>query len=347
MAKASPGKLRSLELGRFLAASIVAIAHLLLFINARAATPADQLFGGVEAPGALGVQYFFVLSGFVMMSAHYRDFGRWRSVPKFWWRRACRIYPMYWLALAIPIYYLYGMMTPHFSFGLLSLEPLTFPEFISPAWSLRYEIAFYIMFGLCLAPWFGKPLLICWVVAVFCLWGPFASLTHLEAVLFGPAVIQGHFLSFFEMYFFDGLLTGWLFMKFAPGRGVALATLILGVAAFGLSLPLIDWGRAYGSPHVLAFVGLELGATMLGLAWLESHGTLRIARICGFLGALSYPLYLLHSALMLAEDRFISKHLSYGGVWAWFIILFAIMYALSAGATLLFDQPVQRLLRRI
>lgn len=77
-ASAHPAKQGSkfliLELGRFIAASLVVLTHLLPQVNDYAALGGRELFHGWQPPGAIGVQYFFVLSGFVMMTAHIKDF---------------------------------------------------------------------------------------------------------------------------------------------------------------------------------------------------------------------------------------------------------------------------------
>jgi exopolysaccharide production protein ExoZ len=103
--------LGSLEIGRFVAASLVMLAHYLADLPRYARHPGELFYTGVHTFSAAAVQFFFVLSGFVMMTAHRRDFGRLASIQKFWFRRAGRIYPVYWLSLAIMVGYLHGFLT--------------------------------------------------------------------------------------------------------------------------------------------------------------------------------------------------------------------------------------------
>lgn len=349
--KAAKEKLYTLELGRFLAASVVVLTHWLPEVNSHARA-GQQIFGGFAAPGALGVQYFFVLSGFVMASAHHQDFGRLSSPLKFWWRRACRIYPVYWLALCIPAYYLYGFMTPDFSFRLFSLVPWSNAEFIAPAWTLRYEMSFYIMFGLALLPYIGRPILALWIFAVFWRWAPHGLLgiLHLPPPYLINKLSSGwadKFTAYQDFYFFAGLLAGILAVKWRPGVTWSAVLTAFGCIAGLLALPYIKWGDAYGPPAFVMMFCLVLAALLLGVAGLERNGKLRLPRLAATLGALSYPLYILHTPLMLVFHTN-AAHLRFGGFGMYFLFLagLVVIYAASQFVTVFYDQPIQKGLRR-
>ncbi len=237
--------LASLEFGRFIAASLVVLTHVLGDVPRYGLRPNETILGAIHPPTPIAVQYFFVLSGFVMMTAHQRDFGRLAALPRYWWRRACRLYPVYWLSLGIVAYYVFGALTPGLAFRLASLLPVATQELVPPAWSLRYEVAFYVMFGLCLLPFIGRAILVFWVLAVFWCWRP-ASMHgfllcaptrafdwfsyHYAAIFFAP----------FDLFFFAGLLGGWVFGRFAlpPGRGVPV--LGAGLLVLALCGPALD-----------------------------------------------------------------------------------------------------------
>ena len=124
-------KLGSLEVGRFIAASLVVISHVAPTVNNYAARADERILPHFDV-GPLGVAYFFVLSGFVMASNHAKDFGRLAAVPKFLWRRACRIFPMFWLAMTIPIYCQFAALKPVAMAQLLSLVPIDTAELLPP-----------------------------------------------------------------------------------------------------------------------------------------------------------------------------------------------------------------------
>jgi exopolysaccharide production protein ExoZ len=342
----------SLEIGRFVAASVVVIDHLLSDIGRHSAIAGISILGGLAFPGAIAVQFFFVLSGFVMMTAHHADFGRAAALPRFWWRRICRIYPAYWVTLLIPIHYLYAFLTPSYLANLVSLWPVDVVEYNPPAWTLRYEVAFYLVFGLCLLPKVGRPLLALWVAAVCWVWCPPALLSQVGLV--PPAALTrfathaaSRFLAPFEFYFFAGLLGGWIVVARPVGRWAAFGALTVGVAALAAMLPATHWGHDFGSPAMAVPGGLSFAAVILGLAVLERHGVLRFGRMAKRLGAMSYPLYILHAPLLLIVTVH-TKGRTYGLPTLYVVALLGLVsiYALSAIFAFGIDQPIQRLLRR-
>lgn len=350
-------RLYVLELGRFIAAFAVFIGHLALLTNNHAADPGQKIFGGVEFPAALGVQYFFVLSGFVMLHAHHGDFGKINAVPRFWWRRMCRIYPVYWLALAIPVDLVPFGPSPGAIVHIVTLDPgLLGPqyvqEYILPAWSLRYEIAFYLMFGLCLLPYVGKPLLACWVF--LCIWrwsGPLIALFHppFMMALYHLALTYGlKFIDFFEYYFFAGMAAAAVYLRRLLSRRVSMFLLAVSAILLILLLPSEAWGLTYGKPLFSLELAFAVAGIILGLAELERHGAIRLGRYAKWAGAISYPLYIFHgSIIMLSETRFPwgTDHLL--GLYIHFAIVAAITLMISALVAFLFDMPVQRALRRL
>ena len=346
-------KLRSLELGRFIAAMLVMLSHAVPYVNAHAAPGAARVFGNMLFPGPLGVQYFFVLSGFVMASAHYADFGRLAAVPQFWWRRACRIYPAYWLALCIPLAYLYHATTPGIAVHMVLLDPWYGQEYIPATWSLRLEMAFYIAFGLCLLPYIGKPLLGFWVFFTLWIW-ILAAIAPIHPALLGALVHvvllhAADFVSLFEVYFFAGLAAGFAYIKCRFTWRIWAGLLVVGTLAFVLLLPMEGWGVLYGShpPFVLGMAA-ALAVLLLGLAGLERGGGLHLGSWAGWLGAISYPIYIFHEPVMLI----ITNQLRWGslgtaGLYTHFALLCAAILTISALVTALFDQPLQRALRRL
>ncbi|MFX8653275.1 acyltransferase family protein, partial [Acinetobacter baumannii] len=58
-------------------------------------------FSSIFLWGRWGVCFFFVLSGFIIAHVHWKDLGSPDRVSGFLWRRLVRIFPTYWLALAI------------------------------------------------------------------------------------------------------------------------------------------------------------------------------------------------------------------------------------------------------
>jgi peptidoglycan/LPS O-acetylase OafA/YrhL len=345
--------LGSLEICRFIAASVVVLTHFTPDLASHEAPGSKTIFDSVTMPGTFAVLFFFVLSGFVMMTAHHGDFGNVRAVPKFWWRRACRIYPMYWVALLVPVYYFYRSVSPALMVKFVSLQPAGLAgDLIPPAWSLRFEISFYIMFGLCLLPYIGRVLLAVWVAAVVWCWFPAGWLDFLGLPkAFYVNWMLGHglygFIAFFDFYFFAGLLAGWIFVKIPVPRTVAFALIAAGIAGLLSVLPAMHWGYDFGNPILAIPSGFAVAGLIVGLALLERSGLFTLGAAARWLGAMSYPLYILHAPLLLISYMELNgvklrapELFLLGAVW-----LLAI-YVVCAVLTFCFDQPLQKLLRR-
>lgn len=328
------------------------LAHLILMVQSYAAEPGSMVLGNWSPPGAIAVQYFFVLSGFVMLTAHLRDFNRLGAPLKFWWRRACRIFPMYWLALGLAAVYFYKEATPGLILQMVTLAPANFTDWVSPAWSLRFEMGFYIMFGLALLPRIGKPLLAIWVVMV--LWMCRPSWLWVTPALPLPywlaqvlSVSSSRFFDGLAILFFAGLLCGWLYLKFPLSQRTGWVVLAAGIAGICASMPMQDWGYTYPARSLTLPISCSLGAFILGLANLERCGVFRTGRLATALGSVSYPLYILHMPLIVVViTQFHLPKLHMTGLYTALLGGTVIVYAISAAATFWLDQPLQRWLRQ-
>lgn len=130
-------RLPSLTSLRWFAASAVVLRH------------ADYAFGvdaGLVGPqGAVGVSFFFILSGFVLTWA-------WRSVDSprdFYRRRLARILPAYWVVLVLSVPFGVAAWRLGFAATLLQAwvpDPDVYYGGNSIAWSLSAEMFFYALF---------------------------------------------------------------------------------------------------------------------------------------------------------------------------------------------------------
>ena len=143
-------RLESLEIGRFVAALLVAVFHIESSIRKQYPDYTLDIF----RYGHAGVEYFFVLSGFVMYWVHNYDIGLKHKGIVFLKKRAIRILPMYWLAL---LSMLVGLVAfPHLREGATSsmvnnlcdlfLLPHQGEMLLGVAWTLRQEFVFYMVF---------------------------------------------------------------------------------------------------------------------------------------------------------------------------------------------------------
>ena len=151
------------EAMRALASISVALFH---FCNQLYSTGAQL----VASYGWLGVDVFFVISGFVIpLSLYGRRYGV-RDFPSFLLRRLVRLEPAYLVSIAAVVVLQYassvapgfrGQM-PDYSFPqlashLLYLVPLTNYDWLLPVyWSLAYEFVFYVTVGLTFSYLIGR-----------------------------------------------------------------------------------------------------------------------------------------------------------------------------------------------
>ncbi len=88
---------------RGLAAVLVVLFHAQVVVGQN---PVDGIMGRILSNGALGVDIFFVLSGFIITLVHQADLGRPDRCARYLWRRFSRIYPAVFImsALALATY---------------------------------------------------------------------------------------------------------------------------------------------------------------------------------------------------------------------------------------------------
>lgn len=98
----------------------------------------------------MGVSIFFVISGFLLYRPFVAGAAEGRpalAMRRFWWRRALRIVPAYWVALTVLWALGWVEMGPHpwrLYLFLQIYDAHTILKGIVPAWSLNTEVTFYL-----------------------------------------------------------------------------------------------------------------------------------------------------------------------------------------------------------
>lgn len=343
-------KLRSIELLRGVAALSVAIAHADSLIGGNADLPFTR-WHQFAMPGTAGVEFFFVLSGFVMALAHGAEIGPGGHVGRFLWKRFCRIYPLYWIVLAWPLHQFWGApsVTPAAIAQWASLAPVRTDNLIIVAWTLRQEVMFYLVLSLCLLPRIGPAVLALWIAATATFWFvvPAPKLPGTAGILWS------HVFSIFNFEFFAGLAAGWLLRRAPAGRRSGAALLAAGLALVAWRMSQDGWGVEYGPVIARPIYGAAYAAVILGCATLERTGGFhfgpRAARAAWLAGAISYPLYLVHLPVLDVAARILGQ----GGIAAnigpdaTFAALLASAVVGGLVLALAVDQPLQHVLRRV
>ena len=152
---------RSLQAGRAVAAIMVVLFHLGSVIAL------DKYFGysAFSIPfsfGDSGVEFFFVLSGFIIYAAHRSDISKPHKFNAYIKKRLIRIYPTYWI-IFLPIFFI-ALVIPSLSgtvphdWMIIIKSLLLVPQdksivggtgapVIIVAWTLQYEMFFYLLFA--------------------------------------------------------------------------------------------------------------------------------------------------------------------------------------------------------
>jgi peptidoglycan/LPS O-acetylase OafA/YrhL len=252
--------------------------------------------------GDSGVDFFFVLSGFIILLVHGRDFGQPRRLGAYLRKRCLRIYPTYWAAFAavclaalLSTSLRQSLLPPDLATLLKSLLLLpqdpavvggTGAPVIGVAWSLQYEMAFYAFIACCILS------------------------RALGLIVAGLFLIAFAYCSFsggcgFPASFFHNNRV----LLFALGMGIAslmpmrlrrpVTLAALGAAAF-LAVGLLE--VVSGSPPELfdrvLLYGVFGGVVILGLVAAEDQGAIRTWPWARQLGDASYILYLIHFPML-------------------------------------------------
>lgn len=278
--------LKSLQAGRGLAAMAVAAYHL---SEASQQYLGTDTFSAYTARGDLGVDFFFVLSGFIILQAHRADIGHPEQLRGYLSKRLLRIYPIYWLyttlAIAGALVAGHAVGLAHaadwFStYALVRASDVQTP--LRQGWTLFHEIVFYAMFATLI--WNLR-----WGVVVFAAWA-----AAMLGLFFYPShdhpSLAGNVFGAYNLNFFLGM-AAYLWTRRAGVRG-GWAAVVLGLAVFTLAYQLQQHHVEYtgrGLAYAVSFALLIGGA-----ATLELHGAWVDVPLLGLLGDASYSVYLLH-----------------------------------------------------
>jgi exopolysaccharide production protein ExoZ len=290
----------------------------ILFVLATHIGLCEIAYGGSYLPsrvafGNMGVDLFFCISGFIMVTiTSGKDRHNWDQIKDFFLKRLIRIYPLYWVIAILSIAIWYSIPTPAYvyiphtdllgyytkSFFLLPNVP--FPVVLQ-SWSLTYEIYFYLVFGFFLS--FSRKHL----PKLLLVWSCFV-IAGKGFLLLDSANYQNAF---------SRLLTDQMTLEFILGCFIALTIknklfeipspkllLIAGIAGIGITIAANPFGSHFlrfawfGIPSILILYACVLGEARKGWIfpqWLVS------------MGDISYSMYLSHLATLTLVSFFWSR----------------------------------------
>lgn len=289
---------------RAVAASAVVFSHLQFHAALRGMPSAPPSWFHY---GYLGVDLFFVLSGWIIVHVHGDDIGVPDRAGRYAWRRIARVWPL--LALLTTA----KLLLIAFSGGAVAEDGRTTASSIitsylclphpdpwpvvSVAWTLRHEALFYLLFGLAIL--LGRRA----VVAIAAAW--IACIVAAGLVDKGPWWFE-FAGSPLNLHFMLGCAAAWWTKRHpavrrpSSGAVVALLALLVGACVLHGRFSGTQWSMWSRLP-----LGIVSAWLLVALVRRETLGEMRVPRFLTALGDASYSLYLWHGFVV-------------GGMcWAW------------------------------
>lgn len=336
-----PTHLRSLTSLRFFAAALVALYHAAI----QSAPDGIQPFAVLRF-GYLGVTFFFVLSGFVLVwSARDGD-----SSPAFYRRRFARVWPLHALMFTAAIALGLAGLVDHrgtwwsapLNLGLLQgwfYDPELLYGFNGVSWSLSAEAFFYLMFPLLYL--LGRRV------------GAVPMLAIGSAWLIVGALLAEASNAFWLVQVFPAYRIG----EFAVGMGLALLVragtapristklatgALLGSYAAAIVLNRVSAGELGGRQWWVALIVLP-GIAIVLLAFagrdIAGDGGWLVHPVLVRLGQWSFALYLVHELVLRTARPLMVEH-------AWMTVVALVgAVALSGALYEWFERPLEKRLR--
>lgn len=297
---------------RGIAASMVLLWHASRYVDG------VTLARFLQPGAAMGVDLFFLVSGFIMVHTTRDSDGSPRYVAEFLVKRAARIWPLWLLALAVMlvvqgdstyftdasrcIWLLRSVVFVPTPGVLADVPPIFGAPVLGVGWTLNYEMYFYAFFGLSMLA--GR-----WRWAAFASW--VVASVMLLPLIGGKLDGLAHPLDFLDvdrnygytvqyldlatsplvLLFVVGALIGLMHHSRVPAlpRGVAIASIGLAVAIVAA-----QFAFAFRPYHGVGQWGLSLIPLLISVSFASRSAELRVPAWLRWLGDISFSLYLLH-----------------------------------------------------
>jgi peptidoglycan/LPS O-acetylase OafA/YrhL len=327
------------DLLRFVAALSVVFFHYCFRGERGDFVPALFLPPAIETAasyGGMGVYLFFVISGFVIAySAH----GR--SAWGFAASRFARLYPTYVLAVTVTALVLAlsgGVSLLQYFANLLMFPKLLHQPMVDGVyWSIEYEVLFYgWVFLLVLFRVFDR-----WSHVAVAVWLVIAAL---NLWMIKSGVLSMVFLTQYAGFFAAGIMLFRLRRFGFSAVNVVLLVAAILISGFASHQEMKETLALYNAPYSprMFFVIFVLIYWVMGIAALH-RADVRWAGAMVGLGALTYPLYLLHQMIGYQLITFLTPVVSsYGALFVTILLMLALAFVIQRG----FERPVVPWVRR-
>lgn len=290
----------------------------------------------------LAVDFFFVLSGFVLAHAYGEKLREGLPAMQFMLIRLVRLYPLYLLAIALwlPLGWL-GLTSGRLDLGTTAFTVVTavfflprpLPGLLYPlnpaAWSLFFELTANAELG-ALGRLLGN-FTLCFIVGSSAV----ALAVYAENYGIDGGIWAVFWSSFFRVSysFFAGILIYRIWLARKPFVSLPALIVLLGLLGILICRPVDRYESTY------ALLAALLAFPLLIWIGASSKPGPFIARICSWLGAVSYAVYVLHLPLYFLTIEIANVSLV---AWPWQIAFLGLVIVVADLADRYFDGPVRK-----
>jgi peptidoglycan/LPS O-acetylase OafA/YrhL len=296
-----PARIEALDALRGIAATGVASVHAAYMFPLGPGIP--DFIGNL----VLGVPLFFILSAFSMSVAYSGGLSTKASLANYGMRRLFRIAPLFYLLLALWIAYFRYLGSPakapeEIYLNLLfvfSLFPAYQSSIVPAGWSIGVEMVFYAVFPLLILSRGVFSALVFLCASLLVAW-------HFNSTAIAPTPDFYHWTHPLTNapYFCFGMLMWRVMNRLKDWNRSVVATCLLGLSAIlvafmGIHEPSITGEQVQRLPvSITTLCGWGLAFSLLVLSQALKPMYLFVNPLTGFLGKISYSLYLSHPLLI-------------------------------------------------
>ncbi|MEH2145034.1 acyltransferase family protein [Nostoc sp.] len=262
--------------------------------------------------GWIGVDFFFVLSGFIIFYIHQSDLGKPNKFKSFFFKRFIRVYPLYWSILATKIivslfntnkYSIYQRSANEIIKAVLLLpqdRSILESAFIGVSWTLNYEVFFYCIFGLLILrnTKISQSIICAWIIGIV--------LNLFNLLPIGKVFLLRFIFDQHNLEFVLGCLAAYTISNYQ----FKFAASLIYASSFMLLLSVINTKyeefNVSGISSLVAY-GIPFMILIIGSVYLEMSKTLKIPPILIYIGNASYSIYLTHAFFLSNISKIFTK----------------------------------------
>lgn len=270
---------------RGVSALLVVLYHIIVIMHDRLGMPVPRFTVGMA-----GVDFFFAISGFIMVVVTRDLWGQKGFAKAFFKRRVIRIVPLYWIATTIKLLQTlivggavtsgWHIFASYFFIPAWDNNHNPYPIFI-PGWTLSFEMFFYILFAVILAFKRSPVVPLTFLLAAFALIGAiYAPFEQAVFHVINPQLIE----------FIFGMWIATHARRSSIPPGAAWIVIIVAGACLAISngMPAVEAERL----RVIVF-GIPAALILYAMVSLEEHAIWKSPKFLA-LGNASYAIYLTH-----------------------------------------------------